>query len=159
MDKFDTETDRKLCIIVSKGTLDGAYPSLIMANAALGEGVETHLFFTFWGLDVITEKKMDHLPVTPVGNPAMGMPQAVAPLPGMATMATKMMKKKIEGLDVPDVREFIEMLHDMGATLWACRMTVDMMDLKSEDFHSSVKDIISASDFIELSEDGQLLFT
>jgi len=159
MDRFDTGSDRKLCIIVSKGTLDGAYPGLIMANAALAEGIETHLFFTFWGLDVITKKKMGHLPVTPVGNPSMGMPQAVAPIPGVSTMATKMMKKKIEGLDVPDVPEFIEMLHDMGAYLWACRMTVDMLDLKIEDFHESVKDVISAGDFIELSEGAQLLFT
>ncbi|MBT8203707.1 MAG: hypothetical protein HKN74_09630 [Acidimicrobiia bacterium] len=159
MDKFADDTDRKLCIIVSKGTLDGAYPSLIMANAALAEGIETHLFFTFWGLDVITEKKMGHLPVTPVGNPSMGMPQAVAPMPGMATVATKMMKKKIHDLDVPDIEEFVEMLSDMGAHLWACRMTVDMLDLDEGDFHESVEAVISAGDFIEMSEGAQLLFT
>jgi peroxiredoxin family protein len=69
------------------------------------------------------------------------------------------MKKKIAGLDVPDVPEFIEMLHDMGASLWACRMTVDMLDLNVEDFHESVKDLVAAGDFIELSEGAQLLFT
>jgi len=81
MDKFDTESDRKLCIIVSKGTLDGAYPSLIMANAAAAEGIDTHLFFTFWGMDVITKKKMSNLSVTPVGNTSMPIPQALAPMP------------------------------------------------------------------------------
>jgi peroxiredoxin family protein len=159
MDRFDTETDRKLCIVVSKGTLDGAYPSLIMANAAVTEGIDTHLFFTFWGMDVITKKKMGNLSVTPVGNTSMPIPQALAPLPGMATMATKMMKKQIADLDVPDVPEFMEMLHDMGVTMWACRMSVDMMDLDKDDFFEGVEDIISAGEFMEINEGAQLLFT
>ena len=159
MAKFDEGSDRKLCIIMSRGTLDGAYPGLILAQAALGEGIETHLFFTFWGMDVIPKDKLDHLPVTPVGNPSMGMPQAMAPLPGMATMATSMMRKRIENLDVPDVPEFLNLVRDMGGYLWACKMSVDMMKLEMEDFHDGVKDIISATDFMELSEDAQLLFT
>jgi len=159
MDKFDTESDRKLCIIVSKGTLDGAYPSLIMANAAAAEGIDTHLFFTFWGMDVITKKKMGNLSVTPVGNTSMPIPQALAPMPGMATMATKMMKKQISDLDVPDVPEFMEMLSDMGVTMWACRMSVDMMDLDKDDFFDGVEDIISAGDFMEINDGAQLLFT
>ena len=159
MDKFDTESDRKLCIIVSKGTLDGAYPSLIMANAAAAEGIDTHLFFTFWGMDVITKKKMDKLSVTPVGNTSMPIPQALAPMPGMATMATKMMKKQISDLDVPDVPEFMEMLSDMGVKMWACRMSVDMMDLDKDDFFEGVEDIISAGQFMEINDGAQLLFT
>ena len=159
MDKFDAGSDRKLCIIVSRGTLDGAYPSLIMANAAAAEGIDTHLFFTFWGMDVITKKKMDKLTATPVGNTSMPIPQALAPLPGMATMATKMMKKQIGDLDVPDVPEFMEMLSDMGVTMWACRMSVDMMGLTMDDFFDGVKDIISAGDFMEINEGAQLLFT
>ena len=158
MDKFDTQSDRKLCIIVSKGTLDGAYPSLIMANAAAAEGIDTHLFFTFWGMDVITRKKMDKLSVTPVGNPSMPIPQALAPLPGMATMATRMMKKQISDLDVPDVPEFMEMLSDMGVTMWACRMSVDMMDLEADDLIDGVEDIINVSEFIELSDGAQVIF-
>jgi len=159
MDKFDNGSDRKLCIIVSKGTLDGAYPSLIMANAAAAEGIDTHLFFTFWGMDVITRKKMGNLSVTPVGNTSMPIPQALAPMPGMATMATKMMKKQISDLDVPDVPEFMEMLHEMGVTMWACRMSVDMMDLDKSDFFEGVEDIISAGEFMEINEGAQLLFT
>ena len=159
MDKFDTESDRKLCMVVSRGTLDGAYPALIMANAAAAEGIDTHLFFTFWGMDVITKSKMDKLAVTPVGNTSMPIPQALAPLPGMATMATKMMKKQIADLDVPDVPEFMEMLRDMGVKMWACRMSVDMMDLTMDDFFDGVEDIISAGDFMELNEGGQVMFT
>ena len=158
MDKFDTQSDRKLCMVVSRGTLDGAYPALIMANAAAAEGIDTHLFFTFWGMDVITDKKMDKMVVTPVGNTSMPIPQALAPLPGMSTMATKMMKKQMADLDVPDVREFMEMLRDMGVTMWACRMSVDMMGLGMDDFFDGVKDIISAGDFMELNEGGQVMF-
>ncbi len=156
--KFDDETDRKMCIILSKGTLDGAYPALILANAALGEGIETHLFFTFWGMDVITKDKLDHLKVTPVGNTSMPIPQALAPLPGMIPMATHMMKKQIDDLDVPDVPEFLGLLRDAGAYLWACRMSADMMKLEMPDFVDGVKDIISAGDFMDLSQDAQILF-
>ena len=155
---FDDDGDRKVTIILSKGSLEDAYAALIMANSALGEGIETHLFFTFWGLDLITEKKIDHMGVTPVGNLSMGMPQAVAPIPGMATVATKMMKKKIDGLDVPPLREFVEMVHDSGGVFWACRMTVDMFDLEPEDFIDGVKDVVSAADMFNLAEGGQILF-
>jgi peroxiredoxin family protein len=154
----DEATDRKICFICSKGTLDMAYPALIMANGALAEGVETHIFFTFWGLDMITKKNMDHLKFTPVGNTATHMPQALGPMPGMTTMATRMMKKQIADLDVPEIPEFLEMLTDMGANLWACRMSVDMMDLDREDLFDGVIDIINVSEFIELSEGAQIVF-
>jgi len=155
---FDDDGDRKVTIILSKGSLEDAYAALIMANSALGEGMEVHLFFTFWGLDLITEKKIDHMGVTPVGNLSMGMPQAVAPMPGMASVATKMMKRKIEGLDVPPLREFLEMVHDSGGAFWACRMTADMMELEMSDFVDGVKDIVSAADMFNLAEGGNILF-
>ena len=166
----DEESDRKICFICSKGTLDMAYPALIMANGALGEGVETHIFFTFWGLDMINKKTMDDLQFTPLGNAAMHMPpglgklsdmhmpQGMGGLPGMTGMATKMLKKQIAGLDVPEVPEFLELLVDMGAHLWACRMSVDMMDLEADDLIDGVEDIINVSEFIELSEGAQVIF-
>ena len=81
---FDDEADagRKLAIICSKGNLDMAYPGLILANAALGEGVETHLFFTFWGFDMINKKTMGDLKFTMLGNTATHMPQGLGGLPG-----------------------------------------------------------------------------
>ena len=157
---FDDEapTDRKLAIICSKGNLDMAYPGLILANAALGEGIETHLFFTFWGFEMINRKTMQHLKFSPMGNTATHMPNALSGLPGMTAMATHMMKKQIAGLDVPEVPEFLEQIHDSGGHLWACRMSADMMKLQEEDLYKGVEGIISASDFMELTEGAQIIF-
>jgi peroxiredoxin family protein len=149
---------RKLAIICSKGTLDMAYPGLVLANAARQAGIEAFIFFTFWGMDIITTKKMNKLKVTPVGNPAMGMPNLVGLIPGMTPMATSMMKKKIDGLDIPPVDEFLEMIHDAGAKLYACRMAADMMGLEEADLIPQIEGIISAMDFMDLSENAQTIF-
>ena len=155
----DTDQEgRKLVITCSKGSLDMAYPGLVLANAALGEGIETHLFFTFWGFDMINNKTMDHLAFNPVGNPATHMPTAVMGLPGMQAFATHMMRKQIEGLDLPTVPEFMELITDAGGHLWACRMSADMMHLTEDDLYDRVEGIISASDFMEISEGAQTLF-
>jgi peroxiredoxin family protein len=164
---FDEEPGggRKLAIICSKGNLDMAYPGLVLANAALGEGVDTHMFFTFWGFDMITKSRMDHLQFSPAGNTAMHMPigdahlpQALAPLPGMTAMATRMLKKSIADLGVPEVPEFLDQIVAAGGHLWACRMSADMNHLVEADLRDDVEGIISASDFIEKTEGAQLLF-
>lgn len=156
---FDDEaTGRKMAIICSKGSLDMAYPGLVLANAALGEGIETHLFFTFWGFDIINKETMGHLQFTPVGNPATHMPPMLMGLPGMTAFATHMMRKQIEGIDVPGVPEFLEMITDSGGHLWACRMSADMMHLTEDDLYERVEGVISAADFIELSEGAQTIF-
>jgi len=152
------DTGRKLAIICSKGNLDMAYPGLILANAALGEGVETHLFFTFWGFDMISKATMGDLKFTPVGNTATHMPQGITPLPGMTTMATHMMKKQIAEQGVPEVPEFLQQIVDSGGHLWACRMSADMNHLTEADLFDEVEGIISASEFIEKTEGAQLLF-
>jgi peroxiredoxin family protein len=149
---------RKLAIICSKGNLDMAYPGLILANAALGEGVETHLFFTFWGFDIITKETMADLKFTMLGNTATHMPQGLGGLPGMTHMATAKLKKAIADLDVPDVPEFLEQIVASGGHLWACRMSADMNHLTMDDLYDEVEGIISASDFIEMTEGAQLLF-
>jgi len=154
----EVETDRTLAIICSKGSLDMAYPGLILGNAALGEGVDVHLFFTFWGFDMITKGRMEHLKFSPVGNPAAHMPAALAPLPGMTTMATHMMNKSLEELEIPPVPEFLELLKASGAKLWACRLSADMNHVDESDLFDGVDGIINASDFIELTEGAQLLF-
>jgi len=109
---------------------------------------------------------MDHLQFTWMGNTAMHptgkkfhMPQGMAGLPGMTAVATKMMKKQIADLDVPDVPEFVQMIADAGGHLWACKMSVDMMALTEEDMIPEIEGVISATDFIELSEGGQVIFT
>ena len=154
----DTGTGRKLAIICSKGNLDMAYPGLVLANAALGEGVETHLFFTFWGFDVITKSRMHDLKFTPLGNTATHLPQGLGGIPGMTAMATHMMKKQIADVGVPEVPEFLEQIVASGGHLWACRMSADMMHLTEADLYEEVEGIISAADFIEKTEGAQLLF-
>jgi len=161
---------RKIAFICSKGDLDMAYPALIMGWAALGNGVDVTLFFTFWGLDMITKSRVDHLEVAPVANTSMkmtmmgvktgnlGIPNLMGVLPGMTAFATNLMEKKMEKLDVPPVREYLQMLVDAGAKLYACKMTCDMMELKKEDFIDGVVDIVTASDFIDLSEGAQVIF-
>jgi peroxiredoxin family protein len=154
----DVETDRKLAIICSKGSLDMAYPGLILGNAALGEGVEVHLFFTFWGFDMINKKTMGDLKFTPLGNTATHMPQGLGGIPGVTHMATSKLKKSLEDLDIPTVPDFLEQIVASGGHLWACRLSADMNHLAEEDLYDEVEGIISASDFIEMTEGAQLLF-
>ena len=157
------DSDRKLAVICSKGNLDMAYPGLILANAALGEGIETLIFFTFWGFDMITKSRMHHLQFSPAGNTALHLPggdrhlpQAIAP--GMTAMATKMLKKQIADLDVPEIPDFLDQIVAAGGHLWGCRMSADMNKLTMKDLRDDVEGIISASDFIEMTDGAQLLF-
>ncbi len=154
----EESSDRKLAIICSKGNLDMAYPGLILANAALGEGVETHLFFTFWGFDMINKKTMNDLKFTMLGNTATHMPQGLGGLPGMTSMATHQLKKTIAEIGVPEVPDFLQQIVDSGGHLWACRMSADMNHLTEADLVETVEGIISAADFIEKTEGAQLLF-
>ena len=100
----------KVSIIISKGSLEGVYPGLIMANGARMEGIEATLFFTFFGLDAVIDKRLDNLKVATVGNPAMHIPTMLGGLPGMSSFATHKMKEEMEKLDIPPVREFLEMI-------------------------------------------------
>ena len=135
------------------------YPGLIMANGARMEGIEVNVFFTFFGLDAIIEKKMDHLKVATVGNPAMHIPSLVGILPGMSAFATSQMMKEMDKLDIPPVSEFMEMIHDAGAKMYACRATVDMFHLTKDDFCEQVEDVINVGTFYELAGGGQIIFT
>lgn len=147
-----------LAIIVSKGSLDMAYPGLILANAARMSGIEATLFFTFWGLDVITTDAVDHLHVATVGNPSMHIPTVLGGLPGMQALATSMMKKQIEELDIPPVREMLQILSDSGAKLYACRMAMDMFKRERADLVPQVDDVISAMDFFDKAAGAQVIF-
>ena len=164
------EETRKIAFICSKGTLDMAYPALIMGWAALGNGIDVTIFFTFWGLDLINKKRVDHLEIAPVANTSMkmsmmgvdtgnlGIPNIMGVLPGMTAFATKLMKNKMKALDVPPVREYLQMLADAGAKLYACKMSVDMMELGMDDFVEGVIDIVTAGDFMDMTEGAQIVF-
>jgi peroxiredoxin family protein len=165
-----SDENRKLVFICSKGTLDMAYPALIMGWAALGNGIDVTIFFTFWGLDLINKHRVDHLEMAPVANTSMkmsmmgintgnlGIPNLMGVMPGMTAFATKMMNDKMKGMGVPPVREYLEMLCDGGAKMYACKMTVDMMDLKQEDFIDGVEAVVTAGDFMDMTEGAQIVF-
>ncbi len=153
------EQIEKVSIIISKGSLEGVYPGLIMANGARMEGIEATLFFTFFGLDAIITKRMNKLKVATVGNPAMHMPTMLGAIPGMSAFATSMMKKEMEKIDIPPVGEFIEMIHDTGAELYACKATVDMFHLSEKDFCPQMDAIISVGEFYEKSVGASIIFT
>ena len=149
----------KVSIIISKGSLDGVYPGLIMANGARMEGIEAQVFFTFFGLEAIMKKRQSHLKVATVGNPAMHIPTLLGGLPGMSAFATHMMKKEMDKIDIPPVGEFIEMIHDAGGTLYACKATVDMFHLTKDDFCEEVDDVITVGEFYERSAGASIIFT
>lgn len=163
------EDNRKIAFICSKGNLDMAYPALVMGWAALGNGIDVTIFFTFWGLDLINKARVDHLEIPPIANASMkmnmmgvpgylGIPQFMGIIPGMTAFASSLMKKKMAALEVPTVREYLQMLVDGGAKLYACRLTVDMFGLKKTDFVDGVIDIVTASDFMDLTEGAQIIF-
>ncbi len=149
----------KVSIIVSKGSLEGIYPALIMANGARAEGIEANLFFTFFGMDAVQRRRVDHIKVATVGNPGMHIPTLLGGLPGMSALATHFMQKKMEDLDIPPISEFIEMIADTGAGLYACQASVDMFGLSKDDFVEQVQDIITVGDFYAMAAGGQIIFT
>ena len=166
-----TEETRIVAFICSKGDLDMAYPALVMGWAALGNGIEVTIFFTFWGMDMIRKSRQDHLEIAPLANTAMkmsmmgvkgadnaGIPNILGMLPGMTAFATKLMKDKMKTLGVPPIGEYLQMMVDGGAKLYACKMSVDMMDLKKEDFVDGVIDIVTASDFMDMTAGAQIIF-
>ena len=152
--------NRKLCIITSKGSLDMAYIPLILANSARMTGIDVELFFTFWGLDVITKKKMGGLNVATVGNPSMHpwfhIPTLLGAIPGMSAAASWMMRQEIGKLDFPPVPEFVQLVIDSGANVYGCKMSMDMMKLTKDDLVDDAE-VLGAMEFMELSEGAQLL--
>jgi len=141
----------KINIIVSKGSLEGVYPGLIMANGARMEGIEANVFFTFFGMEAVLKGKNEHIKVATVGNPGLHIPTMLGGLPGMSSLVTHMMQKKMEQLDIPPVDEFIQLIADSGATLYACKASVDMFDLTREDFIDDLAGIITVGEFYEMA--------
>jgi len=158
---------KKVCIICAKGSIEDVYATLIMANGAVMEGIETNLFFTFFGLDAITKKQMKKLHTATVGNPAMRMPgglpfpTVLGLIPGVEAGVSAMMKSQMDKLDIPPVDEFLEMITAGGGEIYACKLAMDMFKLKKEDLSEHVKDILTVGQFYELSggENTQIIFT
>jgi peroxiredoxin family protein len=155
----DPPTIEKVSIVISKGSLEGIYPGLIMANGARMEGIEADLFFTFFGLDAIRRDRYEKIKVATVGNPGMHLPSLIGIIPGIPALATSMMKRQMEKIDIPPIPEFIALVADSGAHLYACKATVDMFGLSMDDFVPQVDDIISVGEFYEKAAGGQIIFT
>lgn len=149
----------KVSIIISKGSFEGVYPGLIMANGARMEGIEVNVFFTFFGMDVIQPAKNAHLQVATVGNPGLHIPTLVGALPGMQSFVTHQMEKKMEALDLPPIPEFVQLIADSGAKIYACKASVDMFDLTQADFIPDMEGIITVGEFYQLAAGGQIIFT
>jgi peroxiredoxin family protein len=152
-------TLEKVSIVISKGSLEGVYPGLIMANGARMEGIEADVFFTFFGLDAIRKGRNARIKVATVGNPGLHLPSLVGVIPGFSALATKMMQRQMEKLDIPPVPEFVELLSDSGAGLYACKATVDMFGLTMDDFVPQVDGIITVGEFYERAAGGEIVFT
>jgi peroxiredoxin family protein len=149
----------KVSIIISKGSLEGIYPGLIMANGARAEGIEADLFFTFFGLDAIHKGRYDHIKVATVGNPGLHVATWLGGFPGMSSVMTHYLASKMEKLDIPSIPEFVEMIADTGTRLYACKASVDLFGLDRQDFIPQVDDIITVGEFYEKAGGGQIIFT
>ena len=155
----ERELIEKVSIVVSKGSLEGIYPALIMANGARMEGIEADLFFTFFGLDALRKDRQAKIKVATVGNPGMHMPTLIGAIPGMSWLATKMMARQMETLDIPPVGEFLELIHDSGGGIYACHATVEMFGLTEDDFVPQVDGILTVGEFYDRSAGAQIIFT
>ena len=146
MSENNAET-KKMMIILSKATLENVYAAFILANGARMEGIEAEMFFTFFGLEAIHKKKLEHLHVATVGNPAMHLPTMLGGLPGMEALATSMMKKEMDKIDMPGVHEFLDIMKASGVKLWACKLAMEMFHYKKEDMYDDIDDVITVGDF------------
>jgi len=153
------EPIEKVSIIISKGSLEGVYPGLIMANGARMEGIEANVFFTFFGLDAIHKQRQGKIKVATVGNPGIHMATWLGGFPGMSAVATKMMGKKMEELDIPPIPEFVELISDSGGGLYACKASVDMFGFTEDDFIEQVDSVITVGEFYEQAAGSQIVFT
>jgi peroxiredoxin family protein len=151
-----TEREPKLSIVATKGTLDMAYPPLILASTAAAFGYDVTVFHTFWGLDILHEERSKELKLSSVGNPNMPVPNAVAALPGMDTVTTKLMERRIEDNDTATIAELIETSLEMGVEFQACQMTVDLMDYDEDDFYDGVTTGVGAATAIRDMADADV---
>lgn len=149
----------KVSIIISKGSLEGIYPGLIMANGARMEGIDANLFFTFFGLDAINRAKHEHVKVATVGNPGLHLATWAGGMPGISSLVTHKLAEEMEKLDIPPIPEFVEMIAESGAGLYACQASVDLFGLDKEDFVDEVTDVITVGEFYGLAAGGQIIFT
>jgi len=157
--EVDDDGPQKMVIIATKGTLDMAYPPLILASTAAAFGYDVTVFHTFWGLEILHEENSKNLKLSSVGNPNMPVPNVIGALPGMDKMTARMMKNKIEDNDVASVEELIETSIASGVDLQACQMTIDLLGYDDADFYDGVTTGVGAASAFQdmVDADIQLL--
>lgn len=148
---------KRLAIIAGHGTLDAAYPPLILSTAAAAMDMEAAIFFTFYGLEILKKGKADKLQVSPIANPAMpqpvpgiSVPNILGMLPGMTAVATAMMNSWMSKANVAKVSELLELAKESGVRLIACQMTMDVMGIKKEDLIDGIE-IGGAATFLQFA--------
>jgi peroxiredoxin family protein len=148
----------RLAIIASKGTLDMAYPPLILASTAAAMDMEAGIFFTFYGLDIINKKKYANLKVAPIANPAMpvSVPNIAGMLPGMTAMATKMMKGMMDKAKMPSIPELVSLCSELGVKMWPCEMTLDVMSIDADDIVDEAEKSCGAGAFLDYALDAKI---
>lgn len=144
--------------VVSKGTIDAAYPALILATTAASLNMEVGVYFSFFGLNILKKNSQDSLKLVPLGNPALPMPipNIIAVLPGMTQFATKMMKMDIKKKKIASVPELMEIAIESGVKLWPCTMAMDMFDIKKEDLIDGLSNPVGAATFLEFSSEADI---
>jgi len=168
----ELEPIKRVSIICSRGGLDEVYPALILANGARMEGIEVTLFFTFFGLNAILKKTVQSLKIATMGNAALNMampmmkfpittpfPSLLGVLPGISGLATGMMKREMEKLDIPPVEEFLEMINDAGGQVFACKLAMDMFKLTQDDLVDEVQGVLTVGEFYERAAGSAIIFT
>jgi peroxiredoxin family protein len=150
---------KKMAIIASKGTLDMAYPPLILASTAAAMDVDVQIFFTLYGVEIINKKKNKNLQVAPIGNPAMPspipMPNIIGMLPGMTPMATMMMKSMIKKINWPTIPELLEACREVDVRMIACTPTLEMTGLTKDDLIDGVV-LAGAAEFLNFALDANI---
>jgi len=158
--KKEAKQLKKIMIIQSKATIDSVYAALILANGARMEGMESELFCTFFGLEMLQPKKMDHLHVATVGNPGLHIPTMLGGLPGIESLASNMMKKEMDKLDIPPLSEFLEIYKASGGKIFACKLAMEMFHLKRENLWEGVDEVLTVGDFYGRAQESgvQIIF-
>ncbi|TKX80202.1 DsrE/DsrF/DrsH-like family protein [Halorubrum sp. SD626R] len=147
---------KKMSIIATKGTLDMAYPPLILASTAAAFGYDVTVFHTFWGLDILHEERSKRLKLSSVGNPNMPVPNVVGALPGMDRVTTRLMEKRIADNDTASIEELLETSLDMGVEFQACQMTIDLMGYDEDDFYDGVTTGVGAATALQDMADSDI---
>lgn len=156
-DPATTARRKRLAIVASKGTLDQAYPPMILASTAVSLGWEAGIYFTFYGLDILHSERFDKLKVASLANPAgpIQLPNALGAIPGATAAATRVMKKWMADARMPTIPEFIEMTQELGVRFFACATTMGVMGVTEEDLIPGA-DIAGAAAFLDYAADADV---